>query len=279
MLISIITVNYNNIKGLQKTFKNVEEQTYQDFELIVVDGGSTDGGIDEIKTCNTVTNWVSEKDNGVYHAMNKGIKMATGKYVIFMNSGDIFYDKETISHFITDLELDYDMVYGNALYYNEDGFLRNEFPPEILTFAFFRDTGINHQSTFIKRQLFYDTFFYNENYKISADWDFFIRNVCLNNISYKHKDLFVCRCDHSGLTADPANYPIYLQERKETLKNYFKAFNDSFYDKTIQKVSYKRLGQFIFLRNYKIAWKIVRGVINTCIFFISKKKFKEFMNS
>ena len=279
MLISIITVNYNNVDGLKKTFNNLKNQSYQDFELVVIDGGSNDGSIDLIKTNDSISYWVSEKDNGVYHAMNKGIKKATGEYVIFMNSGDIFYDDHVMSDFIADLNEGHDLVYGNALYYNDTGYLRKEIAPKILTFAFFRDTGINHQSAFIKRKLFYDSFFYNEAYKISADWDFFIRNVCLNDISYKHKDRFVCRCDHSGITAAPENYQIYIGERQETLKRYFKPFNESFYDKTIQKVSHKRLGQFIFLKNYKIAWKLVRALINICLFFIPKKKFHDFMNT
>ena len=90
--ISIITINYNNFEGLKKTIKSVINQTWKDYEYIVIDGGSNDGSVEYLKSLdNTINFWVSEADNGVYHAMNKGINKANGEYLLFLNSGDHFF--------------------------------------------------------------------------------------------------------------------------------------------------------------------------------------------
>src|SRR5688572_2580399 len=97
MKLSIITINLNNRDGLQKTIQSVASQTGVAVEFIVVDGGSVDGSADLIKNSPFVTKYISEKDSGVYHAQNKGIDMATGKYLLFLNSGDYLYESDTLS--------------------------------------------------------------------------------------------------------------------------------------------------------------------------------------
>ena len=99
MKYSIITINYNNKDGLEKTILSVINQTCQDFEYIIIDGGSTDGSVDVIKKyADRIDYWVSEPDKGIYNAMNKGIIKAKGEYLNFMNSGDCFYDNEVLSN-------------------------------------------------------------------------------------------------------------------------------------------------------------------------------------
>jgi glycosyltransferase involved in cell wall biosynthesis len=95
MLLSIITINYNNLSGLEKTIQSVLNQTLKNFEFIIIDGGSTDGSKEYNQEKNEFIDcWVSESDNGIYHAMNKGIKMAKGEYCLFLNSGDYLVDSE-----------------------------------------------------------------------------------------------------------------------------------------------------------------------------------------
>lgn len=110
--LSIITINLNNASGLKKTMDSVFSQTSNDFEYIVVDGGSTDGSKEIIlELANQQTNrivdlpfiWISEPDNGIYHAMNKGIQLSRGEYCHFLNSGDSYIDKYTINIFLTNL--------------------------------------------------------------------------------------------------------------------------------------------------------------------------------
>ena len=92
MKYSVITINYNNREGLKHTIDSVVCQTYTDFEFIIIDGGSTDGSVEIIREYEEhITYWVSEKDHGIYHAMNKGVAQAHGDYCIFMNSGDCFH--------------------------------------------------------------------------------------------------------------------------------------------------------------------------------------------
>ena len=100
MKLSIITINYNNQEGLKKTIESVVSQTMRDFEWIVIDGGSTDGGkeiIEQNKQC--LDYWCSEPDKGIYHAMNKGIRASHGDYLMFLNSGDSLYDNKVIERF------------------------------------------------------------------------------------------------------------------------------------------------------------------------------------
>ena len=98
MRYTIITINYNNKEGLERTIKSTAKQTFKNFEYIVIDGGSTDGSVEVIKQyASEIDFWVSEKDNGIYHAMNKGVSHAHGDYLLFMNSGDTFHSPDVLN--------------------------------------------------------------------------------------------------------------------------------------------------------------------------------------
>jgi len=273
--ITVITVNYNNIKGLKKTIESVISQDYSDYEFVVVDGGSTDGSVALIESYSRINNWISEKDKGVYHAMNKGIRMAKGDYVIFMNSGDIFYSQDVLNKFITELDSNLGIIYGNSLYYNDSGYNREEYPPAELNYSFFRSAGINHQAAFIKRKLFFDYFFYQESYKICADWDFFMRIVCLHKVSYKYINEFVCRYDFSGISADPVNYARYVEERDFTLKTFFDPLCNDIYNLIHNKDDKKMMNQFLFLKNYKIVRRIIRVIFKLCLVFFHTQVYRK----
>ena len=135
--LTIITINYNNSKGLLKTFESIKNQTWLDFEYIVIDGGSTDGGKELIENNKQINYWVSEKDSGVYNAMNKGIRAATGDYIIFMNSGDFFYDNDVLEKVAKHFDSNISILYGNTVYFNDDNYRRKETPPKKLSFGFF----------------------------------------------------------------------------------------------------------------------------------------------
>ena len=178
--ISIITVNLNNKIGLQKTAESVFNQTFKDYEFIIIDGSSNDGSkeyIGEIK--NKLTQFVSEKDTGIYNAMNKGIKMAKGDYVYFLNSGDIFYEKTTLASATEKMCEDIGLYYGDLIYSWPKKQEIVSFPSK-LSYQFFVIDNINHQACFIKKSLFDEIFYYNENYKIISDWEFLIYAICKN---------------------------------------------------------------------------------------------------
>lgn len=273
--ITVITVNYNNVKGLKKTIESVINQNYSQYEFVVIDGGSNDGSVGLIESYSRIDNWISEKDKGVYHAMNKGIQMAKGDYVIFMNSGDVFYDQDVLNKFIPELDRNLGIVYGNSLYYNESGYNREEYPPAELNYSFFRSAGINHQAAFIKRKLFFEYFFYQESYKICADWDFFMRIICLHKISYKYKNAFVCRYDFSGMSADPSNYARYIEERDFTLKTFFDPLCNDIYSLIHDKNDKKMMNQFLFLKKYMIVRTLLGMIFKFCLLFISKNIYRK----
>ena len=117
--LSIITINYNNLEGLKKTFESVFMQTYQDFEYIVIDGGSTDGSKEYIaENADKINYWVSEPDKGVYHAMNKGIMKANGEYLLFINSGDELFENNTIEKSLSNLHTE-EIIAGNLNFISE----------------------------------------------------------------------------------------------------------------------------------------------------------------
>ena len=176
MKLSIITINFNNRDGLQKTINSIVNQSFKDFEWIVIDGGSTDGSRELIKQyADHIAYWVSEPDKGVYNAMNKGIKMAKGEYVNFMNSGDA-YASATILEEIFSASHSADVLYGYMMRGGVDGEVNNlsMMKPNLSWIDFYRD-GLPHQSTFIKRCLFDQYGLYDESLKAVSDWKFFVK--------------------------------------------------------------------------------------------------------
>ncbi len=175
MKLSIVTINYNNRDGLQETIESVVAQSFKDFEWIVIDGGSTDGSKELIEQyADRFAYWVSEPDKGIYNAMNKGIVMAKGEYINFMNSGDI-YASATILDEIFSSAHSADVLYGYMMRGKVDGEANNlsMMRPDLSWVDFYRD-GLPHQSTFIKRSLFDRLGLYDENLKAVSDWKFFV---------------------------------------------------------------------------------------------------------
>src|SRR5687768_8039033 len=116
MKVSIITINLNNAADLKLTIESILNQTYKDFEFIIIDGGSTDGSLDLIKQNeDKITSWISEKDKGIFNAMNKGILKATGEYLIMLNAGDLFHDPKVLQDIFEGKNHTEDILYGNAL--------------------------------------------------------------------------------------------------------------------------------------------------------------------
>ena len=215
MKYSIITINYNNDVGLRKTIESVIHQSYNDFEYIIIDGGSTDSSVDIIKEYQQyISYWVSEPDNGIYNAMNKGIVMAHGDYINFMNSGDCFYDNDVLNQTLPYLTAD--IVYGRLFYFNHKE--RSVYLKESPNMQHFLDNTLNHQSSFISRKLFSDTL-YDEKYKIVSDWKFFIEKLILQNCSFVSMPVKVGYFEEGGLSE--TNSTLDQKERYEVLADLF----------------------------------------------------------
>jgi len=200
MKYSIITVNFNNKDGLRKTIESVIHQTFNSFEFIVIDGGSTDGSIEILKEYNkSIDYWVSEPDSGVYQAMNKGIVKATGDYLNFMNSGDCFYNNSVLET-IEGKSISADIIVGKDYHFDEStqkGF-STILPPRLSMITFVHNT-IPHQSTFFKKDLFKDTV-YDETLKNVADVKFYIQKICIEKCSVQFTNEIICRREPDGIS-------------------------------------------------------------------------------
>lgn len=215
MKYSIITINFNNKDGLRKTIESVVNQTYEDFEYIIIDGGSTDGSVEVIKEyADKIDYWVSEPDKGIYNAMNKGILQSHGEYLNFMNSGDCFYDKDVLDNCSSFLQ--YDIVSGNIIIgknislWNWEG--------EEITMMLLYSGSLAHPASFIRSCLFKNSL-YDETLKIVSDWKFFIEKLILENCSFKKISLNIATFDDSGIST--TNMPLNDFERKQVLSQIF----------------------------------------------------------
>ena len=174
--LSIITVVYNNLAGLEYTFQSIKGQSSTDFEWLVIDGGSTDGTVQWLKDLEfPKLRFISEKDKGLYDAMNKGIKMAAGNYVWFMNSGDAIFSPDTIQHLLAQAG-DKDVLYGETMLVDEQNNslgIRSEkttrvLPKQMTKYSMIKGMVVCHQSFIPKRKI---APLYNLTYKFSADID------------------------------------------------------------------------------------------------------------
>ena len=205
-MLSIITVNRNNADGLRRTMESVLSQTYRDFEYVVVDGASTDGSLEVIKTMalerdvdvdGIQVHWLSEPDTGIYNAMNKGIRMAKGEYVLFLNSGDILVNSSVVEQFMLS-NSSADIVACRERFSNDGVYIPPE--KEDLSYDYLVDQPLMHQSTFIKKIAFDKYGLYNENHRIVSDWEWWIKALVIGNATYETHDFEVALFDCNGVS-------------------------------------------------------------------------------
>ena len=210
MRLSIITINYNNKEGLIKTLNSVFSQTsFDDYEYIVIDGGSSDGSETILKNSKGIDYWVSEPDDGIYNAMNKGIKVAQGDYCLFLNSGDILYNK-TVLEDVFKHKLTEDFVVGNHVSNNKI----IKAPLHITAFDLFYNT-LCHQSVFIKTKLLKEDP-YDEHLRLVSDWKHMFVWLVLKNATYKYLNIVICNYDNTGISNKL--WQLLAQEREQAKK-------------------------------------------------------------
>ena len=218
MKLSIITINLNQREGLQKTLASVKEQTFQDYEHILIDGGSTDGSVDEIQSYEhaggRLAYWRSERDTGIFNAMNKGLKQAGGEYLLFLNAGDALHDARVLADVFCEPH-DADVVYGDATGFLEGGREHRMTSPEALSAAFLYMTSIVHPASFIKRECF-NNGAYDERFRICSDWAFFYK-LFLEGRRFAHIGRVVCRFDLGGISNQARMQRLQRRERKIVL--------------------------------------------------------------
>lgn len=215
--LSIITINRNNSKGLEKTIKGVLSQTFKDFEYIIIDGASIDDSVDVIKKYeDKVSCWVSEPDGGIFNAMNKGIMKAKGEYVQFSNSGDWFVNSDVLSK-VFENDPKEGIIFGNIIkIQNGIKTVDKGIGTSNVTFYHLFLGTINHPATFARRELFKKYGLFTETYKYVNDWEWFVRTVGLSNTSVRYIDLNISFFDMIGNSND--TYEYYETERKPILR-------------------------------------------------------------
>ena len=215
MKLSIITVNLNNREGLQKTIDSVVSQTFRDFEWIVIDGGSTDGSKELIEQyADHFAYWVSEPDKGIYNAMNKGIKVAKGVYLQFLNSGDWLCDSEVLEK-VFGKERSADILYGYMLVEGSKSFSCSAMMKPVLHWTDFIGNTLPHQASFIKRVLFEKFGFYDETYKIAGDTKFFIKAIVWEKATYEFVPEKIATFQPGGISSNELRF----EERDVRLRN------------------------------------------------------------
>ncbi|QIV95295.1 glycosyltransferase [Allofrancisella frigidaquae] len=216
-LITVITVVYNGEKFLEETIKSVINQTYDNLEYIIIDGGSSDSTLEIIKRYESqIDYWVSEPDNGIYDAMNKGISLATGDWINFMNAGDMFYSNSTLASVLNYLQREYTFVYGDTALFFDD--IKRSNIIKSRGKLIHRNLPYCHQSLFARVDYLKTTKF-DLKLKISADYDQYL-NAKYSRKSFNKMDIVVCYFRAGGVSqSKSASLRIY-REYFESLKKY-----------------------------------------------------------
>ncbi|MCQ2258452.1 MAG: glycosyltransferase [Bacteroidaceae bacterium] len=263
MKVSIVTVCWNRADTIRDAIESVLAQDYPDIEYIVVDGASKDGSLRIIREYeDRITKFVSEPDRGMYEALNKGIKMATGDIVGMMHTDDIFHDNHVVSDYVEKFkEVNADLVYANGIYVDPDNL---NLEVRRWKGGAYRRWKVRvgwlplHTTVFIKRDLFAKLGYYDESYKIASDSDLLVRYMYRKDVKVGYLDRYVVKMRMGGLSTDAKRR---WQMMEEDLRMYrTNHFEPAFMTK-ICKMSWK-VPQFVKAKIINTRRQIERNIKN-----------------
>lgn len=225
MLVSIITVCYNAEDSIEKTMISVLSQSYRNIEYIVVDGKSTDGTMDIIKKYEkNISKIISEEDEGIYHAMNKGVRYAHGDLIYFLNSGDLLFNNDVVQNVISlySKNRNASIIYGNIIAYDSYMYKSLEmFRPT--PFHVMTRGGINHQAIFAKKELFRQAEPFDLNYRVFADYSWLLKSIYIYNAELHYIEQPIVFYQMNGYSQK--NLKKCFSERLDIIKKYWRYFN------------------------------------------------------
>ncbi|WP_234367241.1 glycosyltransferase family 2 protein [Francisella philomiragia] len=215
---TVITVCYNSEKTIQRTLQSIKDQTYKNIEYIIIDGGSTDKTLEIISNYKDIIDiLISELDNGIYDAMNKGIRLATGNYIGFLNSDDYYADNIFEEYNKALIKKSYDFIYSDSVFFND----KQSWISKGIDFGtkkFFKHLNnyqpFCHQTLYIKRDVYNYLGFFDDDFRIAADYDFFLRLVNSHK-NYKGYYLNILGCYFSIIDGASSNF---IKARLEDIK-------------------------------------------------------------
>jgi glycosyltransferase involved in cell wall biosynthesis len=252
MKFSVITINYNNCVGLRKTIESVVAQTFKDFEWIVIDGGSTDGSLKVIEQfASYMAYWVSEPDKGIYNAMNKGIKVATGEYLLFLNSGDWLASNAVLQE-VSDASPTADFVYGNHI--ERDGSVEDG--PYPLTFLRMYRSTICHQDIFHSKRLFVQRQ-YDESYKIVSDWKFLFEEIVRKGASVQKINVVVSALEDGN----SYNVKLLPKERSVVLENLYSEMEREAIEEYLKMKESGWYQDLLFMEKHKLFFRLIKRIV------------------
>ncbi len=224
MLFSIITVCKNEADTIEDTIQSILSQSFKDYEIIIIDSASDDGTLEILsKYKSFIHKYISEEDNGIYQAMNKGLHMAHGEYVYFLNGGDTLYKNDTLTKVSCYLGNN-DLVYGD-IFIEEKEDIRI-YPSEI-GLKFFKRNMLPHQATFYRRSLFENFGYYDETYRIAGDYEFNTRIFKLLNPSCYYINLPLAVFTSGGISSDKKHRELRKAENHRIRFKYFPTYRIS----------------------------------------------------
>ena len=276
MRLSIITINRNNATGLEKTMQSVASQSFKDFEYVIVDGASTDGSVEMIKKNESQfahLRWLSEPDAGIYNAMNKGIRMASGDYIQILNSADAMAAPDVTERMLAALEkADHPSIfYGNMVKCFPDGrkLVDKSFAGREITMLDMYTGTLNHDPAYIRRDLFEKYGYYDESLKIVSDWKWYLQAIILGGEKPQYVDLDVTLFDMTGISENAKSKAMIREERAKVLEEVIPAGYLYDYQKYSEDIHLMRR-----IHRYPWAFKLVY-LIERGLFKVEKLKNKK----
>ncbi|MBL6590143.1 MAG: glycosyltransferase [Flavobacteriaceae bacterium] len=244
MKISLISISYNSESTISKTFQSVKNQSFNNYEYLLIDGGSKDGTLNIAKKQDYISKIVSEPDKGIYDALNKGIKNSTGEIIGFLNSDDTFYDEDSLKHFVDAFDDDTDCVFGDLIYTDKNENIKRVWEGSAFKKGAFKKGWMPAHPTFYCRRSVYDKLgLYDDSFKIAGDFELMLRFLEKHKIRSKYIPKTLVNMKVGGASNNG------LKSKLDILKEEFRAFDQN--DISINKLSYifnkaKKIKEFKF---------------------------------